>query len=191
MDRGRIMAVDIFMVIPSGSANPPMTITADPVADPYYKATFANAAAVELRQFSLAAENPATIGSATSGAGAGKLMFNELFIEKSVDMLSRSLFTMAAKGAHFTKLQLYVRRAGTTGSKPYLTYSFGTVFVSKIDWTTSSGDEEPLERVTFVYGAMALIYSPQKPDGTLGTAVKTGWSVVTNSDASPEILNPV
>jgi type VI protein secretion system component Hcp len=44
------------------------------------------------------------------------------------------------------------------------------VFVSGIDWSSSSGDEEPLERVTLAYGALAVGYYPQKADGTFDTA---------------------
>ena len=180
------MAVDMFLVIPSAPGNPP--ITADPVTDQYFKTTFPNASAVAIRQFSLGVENSASIGSATTGSGSGKAVLNELLIEKSVDTMSRSLFAMAATGGHLAKMQLYMRKAGIAGGKPYLVYAFTMVFLSKIDWGASSGDEQLIERLTFVYGALALGYYPQKPDGTLGTAVKTSWSQVTNSEAPPDIL---
>jgi type VI secretion system secreted protein Hcp len=186
--RSRSVAVDIFMVIPSGSVNPPLTITADPVPDQYFKATFANAAIVQIRQFSLDVEHPTSIGSASAGAGTGKAMLNPAVIEKSVDTMSRSLFTLSATGSPLTKMQLYIRKAGAAGGKPYLLYVFNMVFVSKIDWSASSDDEQPLERVTFAYGALALAYYPQKPDGTLGTALKTSWSQVTNTEAPPDLL---
>ena len=180
------MAVDMYLVIPPATGNPP--ISADPVTDQYFKTTFPNASVVAIRQFSVGAENPTTIGSAATGAGAGKAVLNELLIEKSVDTMSRSLFAMTATGGHLAKMQLYMRKAGVTGGKPYLVYGFNMVFLSKIDWSASSGDEQPIERLTFAYGALALGYYPQKPDGTLGTAVKTSWSQVTNTEAPPDIL---
>lgn len=132
---------------------------------------------------------PITIGSTTTGAGSGKAKLKELVIEKSVDKLSRSLFAISVTGGHLARMQLYVRKVGgapTAGAKPYLVYGFDMVFISEIDWSGSSGDEEPLERVTFAYGALALGYYPLKPDGTFDTAVKTNWSQVTNSAPPPD-----
>jgi hypothetical protein len=65
-------------------------------------------------------------------------------------------------------------------------YGFDMVFVSEIDWSGSSGDDEPLERVTFAYGALAFGYYPLKPDGTFEPAVKTSWSQVTNTAPPPD-----
>ena len=39
--------------------------------------------AFEIKDFSFGVENPTTIGSATGGAGAGKIKFNEFEIKKS------------------------------------------------------------------------------------------------------------
>lgn len=38
--------------------------------------------AFEIKDFSFGVENPTTIGSATGGAGAGKIKFNEFTIKK-------------------------------------------------------------------------------------------------------------
>jgi type VI protein secretion system component Hcp len=179
------MAVDIFLVIPAAPTNPP--VSADPIQDQYFKTQFQTAAAVEIRQFSLGEENPATVGSATTGAGTGKAKLNELVIEKTVDKLSRSLFAASVSGRHFARMQLYVRKAGGTPTgKPYLVYGFDMVFVSAIDWTGSSGDEGPSERVTCAYGALALGYYPQKVDGTFDVPVKTMWSQVLNKETPPD-----
>jgi len=180
------MAVDIYLVVPPATGNPP--ISADPVTDPYFKSTYPTASVVQIRQFSVGAENMTSAGSSATGAGTGKATLNELVIEKSVDTMSRALFAISATGGHLAKMQLYIRRAGVAGGKPYLVYGFNMVFVSKIDWSASSGDEQPIERVTFAYAALALGYYPQKPDGTLGTGVKTSWSQVTNTEAPADIL---
>jgi Type VI secretion system effector, Hcp len=139
------MAVEMFLVIPPDSENPP--ITADPVQDQYFKTTFPKAAVVQVRRFSLGTENQASIGSATTGAGAGQAALNPVVIEKSVDTLSSSLFSIAVKGNHLAAMQLCIRRAGPGGVKPYLAYRFGSVFVARIDWSAGSGDEEPVEQV--------------------------------------------
>jgi type VI secretion system secreted protein Hcp len=182
------MAVEIFLVIPPGSANPP--ITADPVQDQYFKTTFPKAAVVQIRQFSLGTENPTSLGSAATGAAAAEnaAAFNPVVMKKSVDTLSSALFSIAVTGNQLTTMQLYIRRAGAGGGKPYLAYQFGSVFVARIDWSAGSGDEEPIEQVTFAYESLALGYYPQKPDGTRDTAVTQSWNQVTNSEAPSDVL---
>src|SRR4029077_13323573 len=45
-----------------------------------------------LKDFSFGVENPTTIGSATGGAGAGKIKFNEFTIKKTTDAASPAFF---------------------------------------------------------------------------------------------------
>jgi hypothetical protein len=47
------------------------------------KAVKGGQGAFEIKDFSFGVENPTTIGSATSGAGAGKAKFNEFEITKT------------------------------------------------------------------------------------------------------------
>jgi len=183
---GHVVAVDVFMVIPSPLAgtSSPVPLTADPVSDPYFSQTYVGkaAAVVELRSFSLSAENPATVGSATSVAGAGKVKFDALQVEKNVDRLSASLFVASAMGAHFPTVQIFVRKAGGTATpgKPYLAYELSTVFINRIDWSGGGGDEAAVEQLEFAYGGLVVGYYPQQPDGSTGKLLALGWSVVTN-----------
>ena len=48
--------------------------------------------AFEIKDFSFGIENPTTIGSATGGAGAGKIKFNEFLITKTTDKASPNFF---------------------------------------------------------------------------------------------------
>ena len=41
-------------------------------------------------------------------------------------------------------MQLFLRKAGVAGGKPYLVYAFNMVFLSKIDWSASSEDDSRL-----------------------------------------------
>jgi len=180
------MALDMFLVLTPATGQPP--VSGEPFQDPYFKLPTASAA-VEIREFSFGVENLTTVGSATSGAGAGKTTFNEFSIAKPVDKLSRSLFQISSVGGHLARAQLYLRKAGaTTDARPYLAYGFDMVFISKIDWSGSLGDDEPNERVTFVYGALALGYYPQKADGTFDVPVKSAWSVVSNTAPPPDSI---
>jgi type VI secretion system secreted protein Hcp len=180
------MAADVFLVIPPDKNS---QITAELVKDPQFNQTFPNAVAVPVRSFSFGTENVVQIGSASSGAGAGKLHFNSLVVEKAVDRLSPSLLTFSAQGNHFATLQLAVRKAGgaAQGGKPYLVYEFQTVFVTDLQWSGAAGDE-PAEQITFTYGGLTLGYFLQKPDGSLGPLTKQGWSQILNKATGPETL---
>ena len=138
--------------------------------------------AFEIKDFSFGVENPTTIGSGTGGAGAGKAKFNEFTIKKTLDKASAVLFQHLAQGVHYEKGVLSVRKAGGAkgGEKPYLTYEFGTVFTTKIDWS-GPGDEGPEETITFVYGSLAVKYQVQKADGSFGPPTVGTWNQITNS----------
>jgi type VI secretion system secreted protein Hcp len=121
----------------------------------------------EIKDFSFSVENPTTIGSATGGAGAGKIKFNEFTITKTTDSASPLFFLKAATGEHIPKVTLEMRKAGgdpKSSGPAFLKYTFSTVFTSKISW--AHDDEAPKESITFVYGQLALNYTSQNRDGT-------------------------
>lgn len=66
----------------------------------------------EIKDFSFGVENPTTIGSATGGAGAGKIKFNEFTITKTTDKASPLFFKNCCAGAHYKKVTLTARKAG-------------------------------------------------------------------------------
>lgn len=139
--------------------------------------------AFEIKDWSFSVENPTTIGSATGGAGAGKVKFNEFTITKTVDSASPVFFKNLATGAHYNTVTLIMRKAGgdpQSSGHAFLKYTFGTVFTTKINWS-GPGDEGPEEQITFVYGTLTVQYQPQKPDGTLGTPIISCFDVVRNS----------
>jgi len=137
---------------------------------------------IELFSFSLGAHNPTTIGSATGGAGAGKVSFSNFSIMKKTDKTSPILFQACAGGTHYGKAVITLRKAGGDAQVEYLKYSFGTVFVESINWSGSSGgDDAPAESVSFVYGDFQVDYQPQGKDGKPeGGAIHGGWSVMNN-----------
>ena len=137
----------------------------------------------EIKDFSFGVENPTTIGSATGGAGAGKVKFNEFTIKKTTDSASPAFFKNSATGTHYNTVTLEMRKAGgdpQSSGQTFLKYTFGTVFTTKIDWS-GPGDEGPEESITFVYGKLSVEYKPQKPDGTLGAPITGCYDVVRNA----------
>lgn len=133
--------------------------------------------AIVVESFSWGAENPTTIGSATGGAGAGKIKFNELHINKKVDRASPLLFKQMATGAHYKTAILTLRKAGE--KEPYMTFTMETVFISKLDYGGGT-PEHADEKITFVFGKVGVQSTERNADGTLATPVTTGWDQVLN-----------
>jgi type VI secretion system secreted protein Hcp len=167
------MAFDIFMNLKpaSGSSTPP---TLGESLDGEFKDW------IEVRSIEFGAENPTAIAS-TGGFGAGKVKFQFLTIEKSVDRASPALFRACASGQHYDVVTIAIRTVGTPSGKPYLIYKFKTVFVSELNWAGSGGDDNPAETVSFAYGVMQISYATQSPTGQLATPQLTNWSQITNT----------
>lgn len=129
--------------------------------------------AIVIEGFSWGAESSTTIGSATGGAGAGKVAFNALNITKKVDRASPLLFQQMAKGAHYKTAVLTLRKVGE--KEPYMTFTMDTVFVTKVNYAGGS-PEVSNEEVTFIFGKVAV-----KSSEIAGAVpVQTGWDQITN-----------
>jgi type VI protein secretion system component Hcp len=177
------VAVDIFLVIPPNPATPQISRALTTTQDQFFLTTFPTAAIFEVTDFEFAVENP-TVAAAGGGAGAGKIKFDGLVIQKPVDNGSPVLFTISASGEHFAVVQLYIRNSGAGPSgapaAPYLGYEFQTVFITNIGWSGGDGSGTT-EAVTFAFGAMAIAFGPTNPDGSQGQVIKGNWSELTNA----------
>jgi len=137
---------------------------------------------IEIYSFSLGASNPTTIGSATGGAGAGKVSLSSFNFMKKTDAASPKMFQMCCDGKHFPKASLVLNKAGGDKSLSYLKYDFTEVFVESIQWSgASGGDDTPAESVSLAYGSVNVTYTPQKADGSPGSPVIAGWNLKTNA----------
>lgn len=165
------MAYDAFMWLDGG----------DPTAEGETQdATYKDKKAFEIYSFSFGASNPTTIGSASGGAGAGKVSISSFNVMKKTDSASPAMFTNCAKGKHFDAAHVVLRKAGGTAIE-YLKYNFEEVFVESIQWSGSSGgDDTPTESVSFAFGKMAIEYEPQLAKGEEGTKKTATWDIRTN-----------
>ena len=173
------MAVDAFIWFESpGAGKQPKGETTDQVYGPL--------AAFEIKDFSFGVENPTTVGSATGGAGAGKIKFNEFTIKKTSDQASPAFFKNCCTGTHYGSVTISMRKSGGSADvsgKEFLQFRFEVVFTTKIDWS-GPGDEGPEESITFVFGKFGVQYTPQKTTGAPGTAIPAGWDQLLNKDNS-------
>ena len=116
--------------------------------------------AFEIKDFSISAERSTSIGSATSGAGAGKASLHDFTITKTVDRASPMFQRAATNGEHFAQVRVEMRKAGGDPGRQLMTYTFKDVMVTRVQMGRS-GDEGPEESITFVYGGMTVQYSGQ------------------------------
>jgi type VI protein secretion system component Hcp len=131
---------------------------------------------VEVMSAELGMRQSVDIGSAASGAGAGKAEFQALRIDKAVDLTSADLFAAATQGVFFRQLNLYVRRPNGAAQGDDAVYQFKTVAVTRIEVQNDSTSNQPTETVEFAFGALQITY--QSPTGVMPTP--RAWSTVLN-----------
>jgi type VI secretion system secreted protein Hcp len=138
---------------------------------------------IELLSFIWGETNSTSIGSATGGAGAGKVKFENFVCIKHVSIASPALALLCAAGTHIPNVVLTVRKAG---DKPqdYYKVHFKTVFLTQYKSMGSGGSEIiPRDEITCVFGEYRMEYRPQMKDGSLGTPVVNGWNQIMNKKA--------
>jgi type VI secretion system secreted protein Hcp len=141
----------------------------------------------EIQSWSFGATNTLNMGSASGGAGAGKVSFDSFSITKNIDSASPHLFKTACAGGHYQEVVLYLRRAGGSSASQsgsvYLKFNFKLVMIENIEW--AHGDPAPAENIKFQYGALSIVYYPQKQSGGLDSTNKkyAWWDRVKNANA--------
>ena len=134
---------------------------------------------IDIESFSWGEQSPTTIGSATSGAGAGKVRFDSFVFTALVSQASPTLALMCANGTHAPTAVLTARKAGGK-QEAYYRVTFKTVFITAYKSIGVGTDLIPRDEVTCVFGEYEIDYRPQLKDGGLGASIKTGWNQMTN-----------
>jgi type VI protein secretion system component Hcp len=129
------------------------------------------------------------VGSASSGAGTGKVKFGELELHKAIDATSPVLFKALAAGQHYTQATVFVRSAGPSGAlTDNREYRMSRVFVTRLaqDTTTTRSDET----IQLAFGAIQLVEFTQSPSGKPLGRVVGGWDQTKNTAFTPTTLLP-
>ena len=135
---------------------------------------------IEIHSFSWGASNPSTVGHG-GGGGAGRASVSSFNIMKRTDSASPKLFQQCCDGSHIKSATVTLRKAGGKSPVDYLKYEFSDVFVESVQWSGSSGgDDTPTESVSLAFGKVKVTYTPQKADGTPGSAVIGSWDIKAN-----------
>lgn len=114
------------------------------------------------------------------GGGSGKVSMQDFHFTKHLDKASPKLFLACAGGEHIKKATLYMRKAGKTAQE-YSTIDFTDCLISSFQ--LGGHGETPDEQVSLNFTKIEVSYKPQKADGSLDGAVKTGWDLKKNSQA--------
>lgn len=140
--------------------------------------------AFEILSFHLGAENSISIGSVSSGGGAGKATFKEMTITRRVDTASTGFFQLLTTGQHLDEMVCYMRRSGSLVGKStpsFLKFTFRFVMIQDVSWSGSDGDDIVEEVVVLQFGAMEIEYTKQNADGSYASPKSAQWSRVLNN----------
>lgn len=110
-------------------------------------------------------------GGLGGGAGVGKATFHDLVLTHRIDRATPLLLKACATGQHLKDATVTVRRAGS-GQHEYLVITLSDVLVSSVSLSVTEEGDATDEAVVLTFAKVELSYKPQKPDGSLGTAVK-------------------
>jgi len=99
------------------------------------------------------ASNPTTISSASGGAGAGKVNFSDLVVQKKFDPCSPTLFGTVSQGKHFNSLVLTQE---DFSGEVVLTATLSEVFVSSWQVDGSVNEPAPTESVSFAFAKICI-----------------------------------
>ena len=139
-----------------------------------------HAGEIDIESFSWGETNTTSIGSATSGAGSGKVKFDSLVFTSRVSSASPQLALMCASGQHSATAVLTVRKAGGN-QEEYYKVTFKTVFLTQYRSVgAESTDVIPRDEITCAFGEYVIEYRPQTKDGKLGSAIVNGWNQIMN-----------
>jgi len=120
-------------------------------------------------------------GHATGGGGgAGKVAMQDFHFVMKVNKATPKLMLACANGEHIKDAILSVRKAGKE-QQDYLKITLSDLLVSSYQTGGSHGDVVPSDQISLNFTKIEFEYKEQKPDGTLGSAVKSGYDVKKNA----------
>jgi type VI secretion system secreted protein Hcp len=130
---------------------------------------------IAVESWSWGVSQSATAGGHGGGGGEGKATFEDLTITKTVDKASPVLMQKCASGAHLPQVTLTVDRP-RGNNQLFLEIKLTDVVISSVA-PSGSGNELPMEQVSFNYDQIQMKYSPR--DGS--TPVQGSWNLGTNT----------
>ena len=116
------------------------------------------------------------------GGGAGKVQMRDFSFTMKVNKATPKLMLACANGQHIKEAKLTCRKAGGD-QQEYMIIKFADLLVSSYQTGGSSGDIVPTDQISMNFSKIEFEYKPQKADGSLDSAVKTGYDLKANTKA--------
>lgn len=113
------------------------------------------------------------------GGGAGKVQMQDFHFVSKSNKATPKLMLACADGEHIKKAVLTCRKAGKEQQEYYL-ITLSDLLVSSFQTGGSEGGILPTDQVSLNFSKVEFEYKEQKPDGTLGGAIKAGYDVKAN-----------
>ena len=118
--------------------------------------------------------------AAGGGGGAGKASFQDFHFVMKINKASPKLMLACANGEHIKKATLVCRKAGKE-QQEFMTVVMSDLLISSFQTGGSGhGDILPTDQISLNFAKIEFEYKEQKPDGTLGGAVKSGYDLKAN-----------
>ncbi len=131
---------------------------------------------IEIESFSWGANQTGT-GSHGGGMGAGKVQMQDFHFVMRINKASPKLMLACSNGEHVKNAILTCRKAGKE-QQEYLKITFTDLLVSSYQTGGSgSSDVVPMDQISLNFTKVEFEYKEQKPDGTLGGAVKAFYDM--------------
>ena len=135
---------------------------------------------IEIESFSWGANQTGT-ASHGGGMGAGRVQMQDFNFVKRIDKASPKLMLACANGEHVKSATLVCRKAGKE-QQEYLKITFTDLLVASYITNGSGGaDVIPMDQIALNFSKVEFEYKEQKPDGSLGGAIKAFYDMKTQS----------
>ncbi|HEY4613282.1 MAG TPA: type VI secretion system tube protein Hcp [Bacteroidota bacterium] len=135
--------------------------------------------AIDVESFSWGETNSGTHAGG-GGGGAGKVAMQDFHFVMRINKASPKLMLACATGEHIADGTLICRKAGTD-QQEFLNIKMTDLLVSSYQTGGSGhGDIVPTDQISLNYAKIEFEYKEQKPDGSLGGAVKAGYDLKAN-----------
>ena len=130
---------------------------------------------LSVQSFQFGESNGPTVGSQSSGAGAGKVTLETLTVQAAVDKNTTAILQAVAAGTRYATGDLALSAAVTAGAAAPMTVRFLSLEPIKV---TLTGPAPDVESIDFAYTGLET--SASSTGAPLGPSIN-GWNRVTNS----------
>jgi type VI secretion system secreted protein Hcp len=124
-------------------------------------------------------ENNSGTHAGGGGGGAGKVVMQDFHFVMKVNKATPKLVLACATGQHIKEATLVCRKAGGD-QQEYMKIKFSDLLVSSFQTGGSQGEVVPVDQISMNFSKIEFEYKPQKADGSLDSAIKTGYDLKLN-----------